>query len=57
MIEISKKLSKEFNHVRVDLYEANGKVYFGELTFFHFSGFMPFQPDIWDDIFGSWLVI
>ena len=55
MIEISKKLSKEFAHVRVDLYEANGKVYFGELTFFHLSGFIPFQPEKWDKIFGAWL--
>ena len=28
-----RKLSKGFRHVRVDLYEVNGKVYFGELTF------------------------
>ncbi|WP_330407376.1 ATP-grasp fold amidoligase family protein [Enterocloster lavalensis] len=55
MIELSRKLSKGFAHVRVDLYEVNGKVYFGELTFYHFSGFMPFQPDKWDKIFGEWL--
>ena len=57
MIEISKSLSSGFPHVRVDLYEVNGKVYFGELTFYHFSGFMPFQPDKWDRVFGSWLNI
>lgn len=33
MIAISKTLSKPFAFVRVDLYEVNGKVYFGELTF------------------------
>lgn len=55
MIEMSKKLSKGFPHVRVDFYEVDGKMYFGELTFYHFSGFMPFQPDEWDKVFGDWL--
>lgn len=55
MIELSKVLSKGMPHVRVDFYEVDGKLYFGELTFYHFSGFMPFQPAKWDDIFGEWL--
>lgn len=55
MIELSKILSEGFPHVRVDFYEVDGKVYFGELTFYHFSGFMPFEPSRWDDKFGSWL--
>ena len=33
MIEIAKKLSADFKFVRVDLYDIDGKVYFGELTF------------------------
>ena len=33
MIDIAKKLSADFKFVRVDLYDINGKVYFGELTF------------------------
>ena len=37
------------------LYEVNGKVYFGELTFTHWGGFVPFEPDEWDEIFGSWI--
>lgn len=57
MIELAKKLSKGFPHVRVDFYEVNGKLYFGELTFYHFSGFMPFQPAKWDAEFGGWLKI
>lgn len=57
MIEVSKILSKGYPHVRVDFYEVNGKVYFGELTFYHFSGFMPFESSKWDDIFGDWLGI
>ena len=55
MIELSRKLTKGFPHVRADFYEVDGKLYFGELTFYHFSGFMPFQPDKWDKIFGDWL--
>lgn len=54
MKEIASKLSKGFRHVRVDLYESNGKVYFGELTFFHMSGFQPFKPEKWDYTFGEW---
>lgn len=57
MIELSMALSKGFPHVRVDFYEVDGHLYFGELTFYHFSGFMPFQPKKWDDIFGEWLVL
>jgi len=57
MKAISEKLAKGIPHVRVDLYEVNGKIYFGELTFFHWGGFMPFEPEKWDDIFGAWLSI
>lgn len=55
MVELSRMLSKGFPHVRVDFYEVEGHLYFGELTFYHFSGFMPFEPDKWDYIFGKWL--
>lgn len=53
MVEIAKKLSQGFKHVRVDLYNVNGKIYFGELTFFHFSGAVPFEPADWDIKFGE----
>lgn len=52
---IAEKLSKDIPHVRVDLYDINGKIYFGELTFFHWSGAMPFEPEEWDYKFGSWI--
>ena len=55
MKELAKVLSEGFPHVRVDLYEINGKVYFGELTFYHFGGVEPFVPDEWDEMFGNWL--
>ena len=57
MKQIARKLSAGFPHVRVDLYDINGQVYFGELTFYHWSGFVPFEPSEWDKIFGEWLVL
>lgn len=57
MIELATKLSKGIPHVRVDFYEANNKVYFGEFTFYHFGGMVPFNPSKWDEIFGSWLIL
>ncbi len=40
MLDVCRKLSKEHPQVRVDLYEINGKVYFGELTFTAMGGYM-----------------
>ncbi len=53
MKHIASKLSKGIPHVRVDLYEANGQVLFGEMTFYHFGGVVPFEPTTWDEVFGS----
>lgn len=55
MINIAETLSKGIPHVRVDLYNANGKIYFGEMTFFHFGGMMPFEPEEWDFKLGEWI--
>ena len=55
MKNLASKLSKGFPHLRVDFYDINGKIYFGELTFYHWSGIVPFKPDKWDYIFGSWI--
>lgn len=55
MKRIASTLSKGIPHVRVDLYDINGKIYFGELTFFHFSGNVPFEPKEWDYKIGEWL--
>ena len=55
MKEIAAKLSVGFPHVRIDLYEVNGQVFFGEITFFHWSGMTPFVPEEWDYRFGSWI--
>lgn len=48
-------LSTGIPQVRIDFYEVGDKVLFGELTFFHFSGFMPFRPAEWDERFGNWI--
>lgn len=55
MIAISEKLSKGLPHVRVDLYECNGKIYFGELTFYDGSGFDKIEPIEWDYKIGQML--
>ena len=53
--ELAGKLSKGFPHLRVDFYEADGKLYVGELTLSHFSGIVPFEPESWDYTFGEWI--
>lgn len=55
MKQLASQLSHSIPHVRVDFYEIDGKVYFGELTFSHWSGWVPFVPEEWDYIFGEWL--
>ena len=43
MIEIAKELSKGLIHVRIDLYNVAGKIYFGEYTFHHNGGLTQFE--------------
>ena len=53
--EIAMKLSHGMKFVRIDLYQLNGTVYFGEYTFFHGGGFAPFKPDKWERRLGDWI--
>lgn len=53
MTSIASKLSKGIPHVRIDLYEVKGKVYFGEFTFYHHGGFVPFEPPTYDRLWGE----
>lgn len=55
MKRLAEKLSIGIPHVRIDFYDINGKVYFGEMTFFHWSGMKPFVPEEWDYKFGEWI--
>ncbi len=53
MIEFSKKLAEGMPFVRMDWYEINGKLYFGEYTFYPGSGFEEFTPQEWDRKLGD----
>ncbi len=57
MKELATRLSQGFPHVRIDFYEVNGHIYFGEITFFHHNGLCPFDPGEWDYKFGEWLTL
>ena len=57
MCDLASKLSAGIPHLRVDFYEVEGKVYFGELTFSHWSGLVPFEPEQWDYTFGEWITL
>lgn len=54
MVEIARTLSADFPHVRVDLYNIDGKIYFGELTFYDGSGYFHYDPDSFDFELGSY---
>ena len=57
MLQIAEKLSADFPAVRVDLYSIEGKIYFGELTYFPWSGYMHFTPDEFDYTLGGKFVL
>lgn len=48
MVSLAEKLSKNFEFVRVDLFDVKGKIYFSELTFSPCAGFMPITPQNYD---------
>ncbi len=55
MKELAVILSEGIPQLRVDFYDINGDIYFGELTFFHHSGLETFEPEEWDYKFGDWI--
>lgn len=55
MKSLAENLSEGIPHVRVDFYEANGSVYFSELTFFPYGGWAAFHPEKYDTILGDYL--
>lgn len=55
LLNVAEKLSQDFPYVRVDLYVVNGQVYFGELTFRPYGGFMRFRPESFDLELGKYL--
>lgn len=59
MIQLSEKITQYFKlkHARIDFYEVDGKLYFGEITFYHFSGLQPFKLKEWDKKIGDFLIL
>jgi len=57
MVEYAEILSKPFRHCRVDLYNMDGKIYFGEITFHHAGGCNNIEPEEWALKMGSWIPI
>ena len=57
MLRAAEKLSEGFPFVRVDLYCVGGRVYFGEMTFYPWSGYVCFTPDEADERFGRDFVL
>lgn len=55
MKEYAAILSKPFPHCRVDLYNIAGKIYFGEITFYHGGGCNDIQPEEWAVKMGEWI--
>ena len=57
MKDLAEKIARYIDNpfVRVDFYETNGKVYFGEITFYPEGGMCYFKPEEWDYTFGSWM--
>jgi hypothetical protein len=57
MIKISELLSQDLLHIRIDLYNVNTKIYFGEFTFHNAGGIIHFDPPEWNKIIGDKLQI
>ena len=57
MLESCRILSANIPFLRVDFYEVNGHMYFGELTFFPGSGTTEFHPNEWDAMLGEWILL
>ena len=57
MKKYASKLSKDFPHARIDFYESNNSVIFGEITFYDGSGYMGYEPDEFDFELGKSFMI
>lgn len=55
MKQLSEIISKDIPCLRVDFYYAQGRVYVGELTFYHSGGFAKVSPSDWDQKLGAWI--
>lgn len=57
MLAIADKISEGIPQVRVDFYIIKGKVYVGEMTFFHNTGTTKINPEEWDRKMGDWIIL
>lgn len=57
MKEYAAILSKPFPFCRVDFYSVDGKVYFGEITFYPTGGCQDLKPEKWEKTLGEWIDI
>lgn len=57
MVRLAEKLASPFPFCRVDLYDVDGKIYFGEMTFTPAKGTLIFDDDKTDFEQGRWLDI
>jgi len=55
MRTIAEKLSQGIPHLRVDFYQVDGRVYVGEMTFYHLGGMANVQPESWNIKLGEWI--
>ena len=55
ILSLATKLCIDTYFARIDFYIINHHIYFGEITFFPSSGFVPFNPPKWDKILGEWI--
>lgn len=57
MIDVVRKLASTFPFVRVDLYNLDGAIIFGEMTFYPADGRLEFMPDEYNKIIGDYIKI
>lgn len=55
MLKYAEILAAPFPHVRVDLFNVDGVIYFNELTFYSGGGFVKLEPSEWQEVLGGWL--
>lgn len=54
MIKVAERLAADFPFARVDFYNIQGKIYFGEITFYPWSGYVQYTPDSFDFDLGKY---
>lgn len=54
---VAEKLSKDIVHVRIDLYEVDGQIYFSEYTFYDWGGLFDFNSEEWNNHLGELIIV